>query len=60
MRKHDVQSQIDSDISPKYIQNKTNICTTSHIEKMFLESNLPKEVKLNIIEELIECLKNNV
>lgn len=57
MRRHDIRSQIDSDIPAEYIQNAVNIYTVSYIKKALYESGLPKEVQVNMIDELIEYIK---
>lgn len=59
MRKHDVQSQVDSSIPTEYIQKKVNTYIVLRIKKVLDESNLPKEVKLNIVDGMIEYIKNN-
>lgn len=59
MRKHDIQSQIDSKIPAEYIQKKVNIYTVIQIRKTLEESGLPKEVKLNIVDKMIEHIKNS-
>ncbi len=59
MRKHDIHSQIEGDISAEYIQNKINIYMALYVKKALYESGMPKEEKLNVIEKLIEYAKNN-
>ncbi len=59
MRKHDVYSRIDSGIPAGYIQNEINIYTVSFIKKTLCKSGLPKEVQIEIIDDLIEYIKTN-
>lgn len=59
MRRHVVQSRIDGDIPTGYIQSEVNIYTISYIKKALCESGLPKEVQIDIIDNLIEYMRTN-
>lgn len=60
MGKHDVRSQIDSNVPTEYIQHKINLYTTLYVKRILDENDMVKKDKLKIIDEVIECVKKEI